>query len=54
MSGGCSGALAQTDQDGIAIVFAALPRFATGRAAILIRAIADGEETEMRRIVHPS
>ncbi len=45
---------ARTDQDGIAIVFAALPRFTTGRAAILIRAIADGEEAEMRRIVHPS
>jgi hypothetical protein len=45
---------ARTDRDGIAIVFAALPRFATGRAAILIRASADGEETEMRRIVHPS
>lgn len=45
---------ARTDQDGIAIVFAALPRFTTGRAAILIRAIADGEEVEMRRIVHPS
>lgn len=45
---------ARTDRDGIAIVFAALPRFATGRAAILIRANANGEETEMRRIVHPS
>jgi len=45
---------ARTDQDGIAIVFAALPRFTTGRAAILIRAIADGQEVEMRRIVHPS
>lgn len=45
---------ARTDQDGIAIVFAALPRFTTGRAAILIRAICDGEEAEMRRIVHPS
>jgi hypothetical protein len=45
---------ARTDQDGIAIVFAALPRFTTGRAAILIRAIADGEEAEMRRIVHPA
>lgn len=45
---------ARTDQDGIAIVFAALPRFNTGRAAILIRANAGGEEAEMRRIVHPS
>jgi hypothetical protein len=45
---------ARTDQDGIAIVFAALPRFNTGRAAILIRANVGGEEAEMRRIVHPS
>jgi hypothetical protein len=45
---------ARTDQDGIAIVFAALPRFNTGRAAILIRANAGGEEAEMRRIVQPS
>jgi hypothetical protein len=45
---------ARTDRDGIAIVFAALPRFSTGRAAILIRATSDGEDIEMRRIVHPS
>jgi hypothetical protein len=45
---------ARTDRDGIAIVFAALPRFTTGRAAILIRATSDGEDIEMRRIVHPS
>lgn len=45
---------ARTDRDGIAIVFAALPRFSTGRAAILIRATSEGEDIEMRRIVHPS
>ncbi|HEX8774847.1 MAG TPA: hypothetical protein VF735_14840 [Pyrinomonadaceae bacterium] len=45
---------ARTDRDGIAIVFAALPRFTTGRAAILIRATSEGEDIEMRRIVHPS
>ncbi|HEX8143242.1 MAG TPA: hypothetical protein VF553_11645 [Pyrinomonadaceae bacterium] len=45
---------ARTDRDGIAIVFAALPRFSTGRAAILIRAASNGEDVEMRRIVHPS
>jgi hypothetical protein len=45
---------ARTDRDGIAIVFAALPRFTTGRAAILIRASSEGEDIEMRRIVHPS
>jgi hypothetical protein len=45
---------ARTDRDGIAIVFAALPRFTTGRAAILIRANIRGEVVEMRRIVHPN
>lgn len=45
---------ARTDRDGIAIVFAALPRFTNGRAAILIRATSEGEDIEMRRIVHPS
>ena len=45
---------ARTDRDGIAIVFAALPRFTTGRAAILIRASSEGEEAEMRRIIHPT
>jgi hypothetical protein len=42
---------ATTDSDGIAIVFASLPVFRTGRAAILIRAEADGKEAELRRII---
>ncbi|HYE64869.1 MAG TPA: hypothetical protein VD966_04765, partial [Pyrinomonadaceae bacterium] len=45
---------ARTDQDGIALVFAALPHFTTGRAAILIRVEADGHEAELRRIIHPA
>jgi hypothetical protein len=45
---------AGTDQDGIAMLFAAIPRFTTGRAAILIRATAEGREVELRRIIQPA
>ena len=45
---------AGTDQDGIAILFSALPRFTTGRAAILIRASVQGQEAELRRIILPA
>jgi hypothetical protein len=41
-----------TGPDGIAMVRTVLPQFKTGRAAILIRAIADGYEAELRRIIH--
>lgn len=42
----------RTGADGVATVRAALPHFKTGRAAILVRAIADGYEAELRRIIH--
>jgi hypothetical protein len=42
----------RTGPDGIAMVRTVLPRFKTGRAAILVRAIADGYEAELRRIIH--
>jgi hypothetical protein len=42
----------RTGPDGIATVRAVLPHFQTGRAAILVRAIADGYEAELRRIIH--
>lgn len=42
----------KTGPDGIATVRALLPHFQTGRAAILIRAIASGYEAELRRIIH--
>lgn len=41
----------ETDEEGVAIVRALLPRFTSGRAAILIRARADGYEAELRRII---
>ena len=44
----------KTDQDGVAVVHAWLPRFTSGRAAILIRATADGFAAELRRAVRHS
>jgi len=44
---------ATTDGEGIASFVVLLPKFATGRAAILIRAEADGEIAELRRIILP-
>ena len=43
-----------TDKHGVALIFAALPVFDTGRAAILLRAEADGETAELRRVVLPA
>ena len=42
---------AKTDSNGIAIVHLQLPHFATGRAAILVRAMSEGEEIELRRVI---
>lgn len=43
----------KTEKDGVAVVFAQIPRFTSGRAAILIRAAAaDGRSTETRRVIH--
>ncbi|MGB9178159.1 MAG: hypothetical protein WCB68_02850 [Pyrinomonadaceae bacterium] len=43
---------ALTDRDGVAIVFAALPLFTSGRAAVLIRVAINDQEAEIRRIIH--
>lgn len=43
-----------SDNDGVALIFAHLPRFTTGRAAILVQAEADGEMAELRRIILPA
>ena len=42
---------ARSDANGLANVHLQLPKFNAGRAALLVRAIADGEEIELRRIV---
>jgi hypothetical protein len=41
----------KTDQDGVAVIHAWLPRFTRGRAAILIRAACDGYTAELRRAI---
>lgn len=43
-----------TDSNGRSSISMALPPFSSGRAAILIRAEADGEVAELRRIIQPS
>ncbi len=42
---------AKTDSNGIAIVHLQLPHFTAGRAAILVRAMSEGEEIELRRVI---
>jgi len=41
----------KSDEDGVATVHAWLPRFTTGRAVVLIRAVANGYEAELRRLI---
>ncbi|HEX7955337.1 MAG TPA: hypothetical protein VF508_00200, partial [Pyrinomonadaceae bacterium] len=43
---------AATDAQGVGVVRALLPRFTSGRAAIIIRAAAGEDAAEMRRIIH--
>ena len=49
-----SSVAAVTDQNGIAEVPVSLPAFESGRAAVLVKAEADGEVAELRRIILPS
>ena len=44
----------KTQRDGVAIVLVQIPTFTSGRAAILIKALAGGTETELRRVIHGS
>ncbi len=45
---------ARTNEQGVAVVHLQLPQFRSGRGAILVRAISDGEEAELRQIVKQS
>jgi hypothetical protein len=42
---------ARTDSNGVAIVHLQLPHFKAGRAAVLVKAMSEGEEAELRRVV---
>lgn len=48
-----SSTFSTTDSAGRSAISVTLPTFKTGRAAILIRAEAEGEVAELRRIIHP-
>lgn len=41
----------KSNKKGIATVMVKLPKFRSGRAAILVRASVDGEETELRKVI---
>jgi hypothetical protein len=43
----------KTERDGTAVVSTEIPKFSSGRAAILVRAVADGSAVELRRVIHP-
>ncbi|HEU4769866.1 MAG TPA: hypothetical protein VFS77_21045 [Pyrinomonadaceae bacterium] len=43
----------KTESDGVATVTTEVPQFSTGRAAVLVRAVAKDQAAELRRIIHP-
>jgi len=44
----------KTQKDGTATVTTQIPHFTSGRAAVLVRAVAKGKAAELRRVIHPS
>jgi len=44
---------AKTGKDGVVIFSLRMPKFSSGRAAILVRATVDDESAEVRRVIHP-
>ena len=44
----------KTDRDGVAAVPTQIPIFTSGRAAVLIRAVAKEQAAELRRVIHPA
>lgn len=43
----------KTESDGVATVTTEIPQFTSGRAAVLVRAVAKDQAAELRRIIHP-
>ena len=43
-----------TESDGVASVTTEIPQFTSGRAAVLVRAVARDQAAELRRIIHPA
>ena len=44
----------KTEHDGVATVATQIPEFTSGRAAVLVRAVAKDQAAELRRIIHPA
>jgi hypothetical protein len=44
----------KTQSDGVASVATQIPEFTSGRAAVLVRAVAKDQAAELRRIIHPA
>jgi hypothetical protein len=44
----------KTVSDGVASVTTDIPQFTSGRAAVLVRAVAKDQAAELRRIIHPA
>jgi hypothetical protein len=44
----------KTESDGVASVATQIPEFNSGRAAVLVRAVAKDQAAELRRIIHPA
>lgn len=43
----------KTESDGVASISTDIPNFTSGRAAVLVRAVARDQAAELRRIIHP-
>ena len=44
----------KTESDGVATIATEIPHFTSGRAAVLVRAVARDQAAELRRIIHPA
>jgi hypothetical protein len=44
----------KTESDGVATLTTDIPEFTSGRAAVLVRAVAKDQAAELRRIIHPA
>lgn len=44
----------KTESDGVASIATEIPQFTSGRAAVLVRAVAKEQAAELRRIIHPA
>jgi hypothetical protein len=44
----------RTERDGVAAISTTMPSFTSGRAAVLVRAVANGETSELRRVIYPA